>query len=89
MKTYSIECSGEVHRIGLDDEGVLQLLDHDIEEEEASCMMGDKGSNCYRVLNGVKRNPIKWMMVAVANDWDEIERLCIDLGAGPYEWKKS
>jgi len=51
METYEIECSGEIHEIGVDDEGCIHLLNHDVEEEETNAMLGDEVSSCYEMLD--------------------------------------
>jgi len=51
MKAYKIECQGEIHEIGIDRDGGVHLLNHDIEEEETLCLLGEKPSECFRIVH--------------------------------------
>lgn len=53
MKTYEIECEGEIHHIGIDDEGHLHALDHD-EEERIAVELGDKPSRCLEIILAIE-----------------------------------
>jgi len=50
MKTYEIECEGEIHEIGLDDEGYLHALDHDEEHERVLADLGEEVSGCIDLI---------------------------------------
>jgi len=81
VKTYEIECGGELHEIGLDDEGCLHLLNHDIEEEEASCLLGEGDcSRCFKVLRAVEQLNVEDFCNSIRKEEIEIARLFVDAG---------
>lgn len=54
MKTYNLRCEGEIHRIGLDDDG-LHALDHEDEEEERiAAELGDKPTPCIGLIKQIE-----------------------------------
>lgn len=56
MKTYKIECDGETHRVGLDDEGYLHALDHDEELERTMVGLGEEPSECLSLIMDLEEN---------------------------------
>jgi len=50
MKTYKIECEGNIHEIGLDDEGYLHALDHDEDHERVLADLGEEVSECVEII---------------------------------------
>ncbi len=50
MKTYQIACQGEVHEIGIDDDGDFVLLNHDVDEERVLADMGYEPPPCVALM---------------------------------------
>jgi len=84
MKTYEVECCGHIHRIGLDKDGELYLLDHDIEEEEALAEMGIETSECFGIVRDLQELPATDTLIqAIANEDLLLMELAFALGAKP------
>jgi len=80
MKTYKVQCQDKIHRVGVDDEGCIHLLDHDIEEEETNYSLGGDCSRCFAVLKAVEQLDEGRFSNAVAEGDLDIVRLYLDAG---------
>ena len=81
MKTFTIHCGDEIHRIGLDEEHKdLVLLNHDLEAEEIARLLGDETeeeSECEQVYRdsfntlmwAVDEGHIEMVRFLLAEDW--------------------
>jgi len=81
VKTYSINCGKDKHLIGLDDDGVLHLIDHDIEEEETQEAFGDTTSECYQAYKLLLTSPKDALVISVNHGFTDMIQLCLDIGA--------
>lgn len=74
MKTADVACSGDIHEIGIDEDGDLHLLDHDIDEEETFYHLGVDVSDCYQFIYQLQVDPGKVLVrAAKENDYDIVE----------------
>jgi ankyrin repeat protein len=81
MKTYDIECEGEIHTIVLSPDGTLDAMDHDMEHEQVLIDMGEEPSRCMEVILQSEDDPEELMSEAIEDDDTEIVRLLVDAGA--------
>lgn len=84
MITYRHECCGQIHRIILDDDGVLTLTDHDIDEEETLAAFDENVSSCYKLYLKLTRST-KHLDLSLRRACErsntELAKLCLALGA--------
>jgi len=83
MLEYEVICNKETHRLVLDDEGVLRMLDHDANEEETSSILGDETSWCYKTLRGLESDPSSWIVSAAAMNNKPLLNIAIKMGGDP------
>jgi len=83
MKAYEIECSGEIHELGIDGEGVFHLFDHDIEEEEAVHMLGEEPSECFQLVTALSDDPDKVLLNSTVGSNFKLLRPILAAGADP------
>jgi len=82
MKVFTIECCGEEHRIGLDEDGKRHLLDCDLEEEEAREVLGEEPSQCYRMYGATNSDCVNQSLCNFVCNGDAKKIcLCLNLGA--------
>jgi len=81
IKTFEVECNGSYHRIQVDDNDELHLLDHDIDEEETLYELGGKVALCYHILLRLEKDPDDILTVASAKGDTSIVSLALAVGA--------
>jgi hypothetical protein len=85
MKTYDIECGGEIHTIAIHPDGTLDALDHDMEREQMRTdLLGEEPSRCMEVIYGVDsglEDDQYDLYVAAEHGDTEIVRFYIDAGS--------
>jgi len=81
VKTLKRDCGGNTHQIGLDENGQLHLLDHDIEEEETLKLMGLETSCCYNTYYHLVDNPDAVLVVAAMKDDADLICMAVSCGA--------
>jgi hypothetical protein len=85
MKTYDIECEGEIHTIVLSPDGTIDALDHDMEREQMKIdLLGEEPSRCMEVISGVDAGLEEDqydLYVAAERGDTEIVRFYIDAGS--------
>lgn len=78
MKKYKITCSHETHHIGLDSEGNVHLLNHDIEEQETFEAFGEEISNCYKVVRDLEDDAYQVLLDASMAGYLPLVELAVD-----------
>ena len=88
IKTYNVRCGDEIHRFGLDDQGMeVSMLDHDWEAEQIAAQLGAELPGCmYWIKKAVRDHPDSLLNDAATSDQAGIVDLALDLGANVDAW---
>jgi len=82
MNKYKVLCENEIHHLGLDGDGEVHILNHDIEEEETLDAMGLPVSECFYLYQRLITDIDNALVCSVESehrpDWIN---LCLDAGA--------
>jgi len=81
VKTYEIICGRECHLLGVDNDGKLHLLNHNIDEEETLRMMGEAPCACYKFYLDAQTNLDSHFLSVNSKGHTSLIRCCLDLGA--------
>jgi len=54
---YKVSCQGETHRISVDEDGGICLLDHPEDEDEVLHVMGIEDITCYEIAGRLADDP--------------------------------
>ncbi len=68
MKTYEIPCQGEVHEIGIAEDGDFVLLNHDVDEERVLAEMGYEPPECIALMMQIDEGGEDDALISAAED---------------------